>query len=69
MYDDLDGYVRFDLPRRFNEFDLLKTHFSRIINVFNNNVLPPYEILIHSSSICNLSCEWCIGSFDVSIDI
>lgn len=63
MYDDLDGYVRFDLPRRFNEFDLLKTHFSRIINVFNNNVLPPYEILIHSSSICNLSCEWCIGSF------
>lgn len=66
MYNDLEQYVRFDLPRRFNEFEVLKSHFSRIINVFNNNMLPPYEILIHSSSICNLSCEWCIGSFVAS---
>ena len=63
MYDDLDVFVREDLPMRFNEFDLLKTHFSRIINLFEGRILPPYEILIHSSSVCNLNCEWCIGSF------
>lgn len=63
MYNDLKKYVRFDLPGRFNEFDLLKTHYSRVINIFEGNILPPYEILIHPASICNLSCEWCIGSF------
>lgn len=63
MYKELDEIVREDLPIRFNEFDLLKTHFSRIINLFEGNILPPYEILIHPSSICNLNCEWCIGSF------
>lgn len=63
MYDDLDVFVREDLPMRFNEFDLLKTHFSRIINLFEGRILPPYEILIHPSSVCNLNCEWCIGSF------
>ena len=56
MYDDLDVFVREDLPMRFNEFDLLKTHFSRIINLFEGRILPPYEILIHSSSVCNLNC-------------
>lgn len=61
--NDLESVVRLDLPLRFNEFDLLKTHFSRVINIFEGNILPPYEILIHSSSVCNLSCEWCIGSF------
>ena len=61
--NDLESAVRLDLPIRFNEFDLLKTHFSRVINIFEGNILPPYEILIHSSSVCNLSCEWCIGSF------
>jgi len=61
--NELERVVRIDLPMRFNEFDLLKTHFSRVINVFEGNILPPYEILIHSSSVCNLSCEWCIGSF------
>ncbi len=61
--NELESVIRFDLPMRFNEFDLLKTHFSRVINIFEGNILPPYEILIHSSSICNLNCEWCIGSF------
>ena len=59
----LEEIIRYDLPIRFNEFDLLKTHFSRVINIFEGNILPPYEILIHSSSICNLNCAWCIGSF------
>lgn len=63
MYEELDSFVRDDLPNRFNEFDLLKTHFSRIINIFEGRILPPYEILIHPSSVCNLNCEWCIGSF------
>jgi len=27
----------------------------------NGIVLPPYEVLIHPSSRCNLQCEWCIG--------
>ncbi len=63
MYNELKNVVRIDLPMRFNEFDLLKTYFSRIINLFEGNILPPYEILIHPSSICNLNCEWCIGSF------
>ena len=61
--NELESAVRLDLPLRFNEFDLLKTHFSRVVNIFEGNILPPYEILIHSSSVCNLSCEWCIGSF------
>jgi len=61
--NDLEKFVRLDLPIRFNEYDLLKTHFSRVINIFEGEILPPYEILIHSSSICNLNCEWCIGSF------
>ena len=63
MYNDLEKVVRYDLPGIFNEFDLLKKHFSRIINVFEGNILPPYEILIHTSSVCNLNCEWCIGGF------
>lgn len=53
--------VRYDIPLEFNEILVLKKHFSRIINIFNNNILPPYEILIHPSSVCNLNCKWCIG--------
>ena len=63
MYNELEDYVRYDLPNQFNEFEMLRTHFSRIVNIFEGNILPPYEILIHPSSICNLNCEWCIGSF------
>lgn len=63
MYNELRDIIREDIPMQFNEFDLLKTNFSRIINIFEGNMLPPYEILIHPSSVCNLQCEWCIGSF------
>ena len=54
-------YLREDIPLEFNEILVLKKHFSRIINIFEGNILPPYEILIHPSSICNLNCKWCIG--------
>lgn len=54
---------RDDLPGRFNEMEMLDRHFSRILNIFNGEILPPYEILIHTSSICNLNCKWCIGGY------
>lgn len=62
-YNDLKKYVREDIPLMFNEINVLKKHFSRVINIFEGNILPPYEILIHPSSICNLNCKWCIGSY------
>lgn len=55
--------VRYDLPDRFSELDFFKRNFSRIINIYEGNILPPYEILIHPSSFCNLSCKWCIGAY------
>jgi MoaA/NifB/PqqE/SkfB family radical SAM enzyme len=61
--NELKQYVRTDIPLQFNEINILKKHWSRTINIFNGEILPPYEILIHTSSICNLSCKWCIGSF------
>lgn len=59
--NELLKYVREDIPLEFNEIFVLQKHFSRIINIFEGNILPPYEILIHPSSICNLNCKWCIG--------
>ena len=59
----LKEVYRNDLPDRFNEMEMLDRHFSLILNVFNGNILPPYEILIHTSSICNLNCKWCIGGY------
>lgn len=61
--NELKQYVRMDIPLEFNEINVLKKHWSRVINIFEKNILPPYEILIHSSSICNLNCKWCIGSY------
>ena len=59
----LDQVYGNDLPGRFNEMEMLDRHFSRILNEFNGNILPPYEILIHTSSICNLNCKWYIGAY------
>lgn len=61
--NDLEKYVRKDLPGRFNEIDILKRNWSRVLNIFDGNILPPFEILIHTSSICNLCCKWCIGNY------
>lgn len=59
----LKEIYRTDLQGRFNEMDMLKKQFPRVINAFDGIILPPYEILIHPSSICNLNCKWCIGSY------
>lgn len=55
--------MRTDLPERFSELDFFQKNFSRIVNLFDGNVMPPYKVLIHPCSYCNLSCKWCIGSY------
>ncbi len=55
-------YVRKDIPGIFNEIDILKKHKTRFFHALNaDRILPPYEVLIHPSGICNLRCSWCIG--------
>lgn len=57
-------YVRKDIPGIFNEIDILKRHKTRFLHALNTDrVLPPYEILIHPSGVCNLHCRWCIGGY------
>jgi sulfatase maturation enzyme AslB (radical SAM superfamily) len=53
--------VRADLPGRFSELDVVARHPARVQASFEGVVLPPYEVLIHPSSTCNLRCFWCIG--------
>ena len=55
------GHVRSDLPGRFNEASILATQWPRLAALELGQILPPYEILIHPSSACNLMCLWCIG--------
>ncbi len=57
----LAGHVRADLPGRFNELDVLRRHWARFAAVSQGAIVPPYEVLIHPSSGCNLRCTWCIG--------
>lgn len=61
--NELKRYINCEIPLQFNELNVLKKHWSRVINLFDGNVLPPYEILIHPSSVCNLNCKWCIGGY------
>lgn len=52
-----------DIPGIFNEAFILKKHLARFKYTLNTDiVLPPYEVLIHPSSHCNLKCRWCIGA-------
>ena len=45
------------------EFTILKYRWEHIKAVLIENItIPPYEIEIQPSSICNLSCIWCVGS-------
>jgi MoaA/NifB/PqqE/SkfB family radical SAM enzyme len=53
--------VRKDLPGRFNEIDLLRREWERVVATFSGEIVPPFEVLIHPSSACNLLCVWCIG--------
>lgn len=58
----LMGFVRKDIPSTFNEVSVLKKYETRFLHALNHGtVLPPYEIIIHPSSVCNLRCQWCIG--------
>lgn len=57
----LAPYVRGDLPGRFNELDVLRRHWARFAAVSQGALVPPYEVLVHPSSGCNLRCAWCIG--------
>ncbi|MBI4656530.1 MAG: radical SAM protein [Elusimicrobia bacterium] len=54
-------HVRLNIPECFNEAKIIKKQYSRIVNCLQEAILPPYEIIIHPSSICNLKCFWCIG--------
>lgn len=53
--------VREDIPGRFNEIQLISHHWPRVLAAYDGVILPPYEVLIHPSSTCNLRCAWCIG--------
>ncbi len=57
----LNELYRSDLPGIFNEFDVLKSHWPRVVKLLENNKLPPYEFIIHPTCVCNLRCNWCIG--------
>jgi MoaA/NifB/PqqE/SkfB family radical SAM enzyme len=57
----LRQYVRSDIPGRFNELDVLRRQWPLFAATLSGEVLPPYEVLVHPSSGCNLRCEWCIG--------
>lgn len=57
----LRGSFRPDLPGRFNELDVLRREWPRFAANVAGEVLPPYEVLVHPSSGCNLRCQWCIG--------
>jgi len=57
----LRGSFRTDIPGRFNELDVLRRQWPRFAATVEGEVLPPYEVLIHPSSGCNLRCQWCIG--------
>lgn len=57
----LRGSFRPDLPGRFNELDVLRREWPLFAASLAGQVLPPYEVLVHPSSGCNLRCQWCIG--------
>ncbi|CRM12479.1 radical SAM/SPASM domain-containing protein [Pseudomonas sp. 25 E 4] len=53
--------VRKDIPARFNEYNALDRNWMRYAATLQGLIVPPYEVLIHPSSSCNLRCSWCIG--------
>lgn len=61
LTNPLIQHVRLDIPRRFNELTLFGQHRDRLTRVLGGETLPPYEIIVHPSSRCNLQCAWCIG--------
>ncbi|MBD2809861.1 radical SAM protein [Xenorhabdus sp. Vera] len=58
---NLQSLIRNDLPGNFNEAYNLYKRKELILCNLNGIIVPPYEVLIHPSSYCNLTCQWCIG--------
>ncbi|WP_082936798.1 radical SAM protein [Pseudomonas citronellolis] len=61
--DEIRNKLRADIPARFNEFGALNRQWLRYLGALQGMILPPYEVLIHPSSSCNLRCDWCIGEY------
>lgn len=62
ILNPLKKNLRTDIPGIFNEIFILKKHQDRFNYALNTDIiLPPYEVIIHLYSQCNLRCEWCIG--------
>lgn len=60
--NQLAKFIRGGKTTPFNyERYLLEKRWEHIKAVLQGKVIPPYEIEIQPSSICNLSCEWCVG--------
>ncbi|MFW5407053.1 hypothetical protein B7L51_000245 [Pectobacterium brasiliense] len=57
----LKDLIRNDLPGNFNEAYNLYKRKELVLCNLNGIIVPPYEVLIHPSSYCNLTCQWCIG--------
>jgi radical SAM domain protein len=53
--------IRDDIPLHFNELKLLVEERDRVFCAQQGIVIPPLEILIHPTAMCNLKCAWCIG--------
>jgi radical SAM protein with 4Fe4S-binding SPASM domain len=65
-FEFLEKYLRTDIPGIFNEASILKNYRERFEQVLDKGIiLPPYEVIIHPCSYCNLRCKWCIGA-DIS---
>jgi len=61
-FESFKKYLRTDIPGIFNEIFILKKHRGRFNYALDTDiVLPPYEVIIHPCSRCNLRCKWCIG--------
>lgn len=61
-FESFKKNLREDLPGLFNEAFILRRYPERLKHALNGDlVLPPYEVIIHPTSYCNLRCEWCIG--------
>lgn len=57
----LKDLIRNDLPGNFNEAYNLYKRKELVLCNLSGIIVPPYEVLIHPSSYCNLTCQWCIG--------
>ncbi|RKA27965.1 Anaerobic sulfatase-maturating enzyme [Listeria monocytogenes] len=61
MINDFKETIREDIPYEFNELRIIDKYKDRLQLIEKGETLPPYEILIHPTSNCNLRCAWCIG--------